>query len=69
MANVKLIFQGTESTGTEDSELECYANSENEITLSIKDCVNEHNSAISLDVSTAIKFSKVLRSAINEVKN
>ena len=68
MANIKLIFQGTERTGTNKTELECFLNIQNEITLSINNVHYEYPTIISLDVSTAIKFSKTLRSVINEAK-
>jgi len=67
MANIKLIFQGTECTKTQDTELECFVNFKDEVTISIKDG-NNYPSLISLDVSTAIKFAKTLRSVINEAK-
>ena len=68
MANVKLSFLGTEVTNTEVHELECFINIHDEITLSISDDVH-YPKVISLDVPTAIKLTKVLRSYINEIKS
>jgi len=67
MANVKLIFQGTEVSNTEDHELECFLNQHNDIaiTLDTKDCPA---TIISLDISTAIKLAKTLRTEINKAK-
>ena len=67
MANVKLIFQGTEVSKTDDYELECYVNQFNDISISIDDQESPAN-IISLDISTAIKLSKVLRTEINIAK-
>jgi len=68
MANIKLSFLGTEKTNTQENELECFINAKDEITISINS--GEYYPAIiSLDVSTAIKLSKVLRSNISELKN
>ena len=68
MANVKLIFQGTETTKTDHYELECFCNTHNEITITLSDGYQEYPTLISLDVPTAIKFAKVLRAEINKVK-
>lgn len=67
MANVKLIFQGTEVSGTDDYELECFVNQYNDIAISISD-KESPATIISLDISTAIKLSKVLRTEINTAK-
>ena len=68
MANVKLIFQGTKKSNTSGTELECFWNKQNEVTISINDNGDLYPTMISLDVSTAIKLSKTLRTAINEAK-
>jgi len=68
MANVKLIFYGSEKSDTEKHELECFWNNHNEITISIINENEQFPSLVSLDISTAIKFSKTLRTAINEAK-
>tara|TARA_R110000803_G_scaffold99451_1_gene167521 strand:+ start:71 stop:283 length:213 start_codon:yes stop_codon:yes gene_type:complete len=70
MANIKMIFKGSEdSEFTSNNELECFINTANEITVSIKDDLEHYPTVISLDVSTAIKFAKVLRVNINEIKD
>ncbi len=69
MTNTKLIFLSSEDDNS--SELECFLNTSNEITINIKDPNRgdffsyEH---VSLDLPTAIKLSKVLRSGINKGK-
>jgi len=69
MANIKLIFRGSEeSKFTENTELECFVNVENEITISIDDGHDQYPNIISLDVSTAIKLAKTLRTHINTIK-
>ena len=68
MTNTKLIFL---SSLDESTELECFVNTINEVTLQItdKDAVNPFNTQlVSLDVPTAIKLSKVLRNEINKIK-
>lgn len=60
-----LIFQSSEKTEL-NSELVCYANSEDEIFIEIsyEDCPSAH---ICLDKQTAIKLSKVLKSEISKI--
>jgi hypothetical protein len=68
MTNTKLIFL---SSLDESTELECFVNTINEVTLQItdKDACNPFNTQlVSLDVPTAIKLSKVLRNEINKIK-
>tara|TARA_R110000803_G_scaffold207371_1_gene275271 strand:- start:678 stop:908 length:231 start_codon:yes stop_codon:yes gene_type:complete len=67
MAKIKTVFLGTESSGTGQHELRCFANTRNEIYISIEE-LDFPYSSISLDVSTAIKLSKTLRTAINIIK-
>ena len=67
MANIKLVFCGTETSETKDHELQCYRNSNDEVFIQIE-TPNEYPSFICLDASTAIKLSKVLRQSINEIK-
>lgn len=64
MANVKLLFSGSEVTKTENTTMECYYNSSNEISIIIEDTESRSFEAISLDRDTAIKFSKELRKQI-----
>ena len=66
MANTRLIFQG-ENKG----ELECFTNANDHISIKASysgDDIFELR-IVSLDVSTAIKLSKVLRGCINELKS
>ena len=66
MANVKLSFYGTENT--EDTFLECFYNTNNEIYI----CIEENDrppSHITLDKSTAIKLSKTLRTEISKMED
>ena len=68
MTNTKLIFL---STLDEYMELECFNNKVNEITIRISDTDSDHqwsNQLVSLDIPTAIKLSKVLRTEINKAK-
>ena len=67
MGNIRIIYQGTEWSKTNDHELECFVNSSNEIFISIE----THSfpaSYICLDEHTAIKLSKELRKEIAILK-
>ena len=71
MANVKLIFQGTEESKTSSQELQCYVNYQDDIYISITDTTSGHDfnfQSICLDKSTAIKFAKILRTEINKIQ-
>ena len=61
MANVRLVFNGTERSETQDSELEIFANNKNEIFISIEDNYPQH---ICLDRDTAIRLVKELKRQI-----
>ena len=68
MTNTKLIFL---SSLDENTELECFVNTINEITFKITDSDSDHQwstNLVSLDIPTAIKLSKVLRTEINKAK-
>lgn len=71
MANVKLIFYSTESSGFQ-TELSCSVNKDTEVYIDITsrdDNGGECNyTGICLDKSTAIKLSKILKTAINEIE-
>ena len=67
MAKVKLLYCGTEESQTENYTLVMYANSNNEIYISI-DSEDEQPSFICLDRTTAIKLSKELRKEISYLK-
>ena len=57
MANVKLVFSGTEKSDTQQTELTCYLNSNNEIYLQME---SDGFQYMCLDKSTAIKFAKTI---------
>jgi hypothetical protein len=62
---LKTVFLGTEMS--EDTELECYMNSSNEIWIHIQH-PDYSSMGITLDKSTAIKFAKTLRTEINKIQ-
>ena len=66
MANTKIIFLPTESSGC-DTELVCYHNTNNEIFIAIDGPDDYIGAFIALDKPTAIKFAKTLRTEINEL--
>ena len=68
MANVKLVFYGSEKSNTSEHSLNCYSNSTDEIFISI-DMNNDFpfESFIVLDKETAIKLSRELRKQISHI--
>jgi len=67
MANVKLMFYGTEKSETDENKLECFLNTSNDIFI----CISMEgfvDSYVCLDKSTAIKFAKTLRTEINKME-
>lgn len=69
MANIKIAFLTT--IDEDSSQLECFNNQRNEITISITDTDADHawgKQLVSLDVPTAIKLAKTLRAEINKAK-
>lgn len=64
MANIKLVFQGTERSKSDDHELLAYANMDNEIFISIND-FNNYPVHICLDKATAVKLVKELKLQIS----
>ncbi len=72
MANVKLIFRGTESSGTEEHELVTFANTNHQIYLCIE-MDNNYPSFICLDKPTAVRLVRELKKQIglleSEVSN
>jgi hypothetical protein len=64
MANVKLIFQGTENSKTDSSQLLCYKNINEEIFIEIK-MPNDYPSFICLDKVTAIRLHRELKKNIS----
>lgn len=67
MANIKLVFQGTEKSQTEKHELVTFANTNNEIYLCIE-VENNYPSFICLDKATAVKLVKELKLQISYLK-
>jgi len=63
MANVKLIFQGTERSSTDTSSLEAYATSNNEIYIFIE-MDGTYSSHICLDKSTTVRLVRELKKQI-----
>ena len=68
MANVELNFLGSELGQTEDHKLQCFSNSNNEIYIDIDMNCGWQPSFITLDIPTAIKLAKTLRTEINKAK-
>jgi len=64
MSNVKLLFCGTTKSETEEHQLECYHNTNNEIYINIS-MPNWDYSFICLDKSTAIKLHRELKKQIS----
>ena len=64
MANVKLVFQGSVESETEEHELVCYSNTNNNIYLQIS-IPNFDTSFICLNKSTAIKLHRELKKQIS----
>lgn len=65
MANYRTVFIEADGYPTK-SELECSATTNGDIYLAIED--SGVVTSICLDISTAIKFSKTLRTEINKAK-
>jgi hypothetical protein len=64
---VKLSFQGIEKSETNQNELECYRNVNENILILIKDTKCDYGDCrkwIELDKTTAIKLSRELRKQI-----
>lgn len=64
MANVKLLFYGTEKSETENVTIECFYNAGCELSVVISEGNYSPKHFIVLDKSTAIRFSKELRKQI-----
>lgn len=70
MANVKLIFSGTEISRTSEHELVCFVNDNDEIFIELDTGEDDlPTSFICFDKSTAIKFAKTLRTEINKIED
>lgn len=66
MANVKLLFYGTEKSRTEGHSIECYVNVSDEISIVLTE-ENSSPTLISLDKNTAIRFAKEIRRQISMI--
>jgi len=66
MARVRTVFYGSELSGEELTELKCFVDADNEITLSIEN-LSYPTQYISLDKETAIKLVKHLKQQIGIV--
>lgn len=66
MARVRTVFYGSELSGEELTELKCFVDDDNEITLSIEN-LSYPTQYISLDKETAIKLVKHLKQQIGIV--
>lgn len=72
MANITLLFQGTERSSTDTTSLETYANKFNEIFIEIE-MDGTYHAHICLDKSTAVRLVRELKKQIgfleSEVNN
>lgn len=72
MANMKIVFSGTEVSGTHEHELVLFANASNHIFISI-DMFDSTGSWICLDKATAVTLVRELKKQIgfleSEVSN
>lgn len=64
MSNIKILFGGSEKSKTEQHILQVFANTNNEIIISIEAKNDGTFEFISLDKSTAIRFSREIRRQI-----
>ena len=67
MANVKLIFQGTEESKTNKNELEVFANTREEISLFLSS--NDYLGYICLDKQTAVRLVRELKKQIGYLES
>jgi hypothetical protein len=63
MANVKLLFYGTEESKTDETSIECFVNSNGDLSIFIEDS-SDPATCVVLDKSTAIRFAKEIRKQI-----
>ena len=68
MANTKLVFIGTEKSKSDEHELVCYNNTNNEIYINIS-YPNYESAFICLDKSTAIKLHRELKKQISFIES
>ena len=67
MANVKLIFQGTEKSKTHKNELEVFANTREEISLFLSS--DDYLNCICLDKQTAVRLVRELKKQIGYLES
>lgn len=67
MANIKLIFSGTERSGTNHSELTSNVNEQNEIYIEIESEYNQQSAHIVLDSETAKYFYLQLKQQVEQI--
>ena len=67
MSNHKLVFYGSENSGSESNELYTYVNNQNQIFIEIKGA-NEYPDFICLDRATAIKFVRTMKAEISKIE-
>ena len=65
MANYTIRFYGSDRSNTQDETIEAYCNADNEIFITM---CGSYESHIVLDIPTAIKFAKTIRTEINKAK-
>lgn len=63
MANIKLVFSGTEKSGTDEHTLVSFANTNNEIYVCIE-MDNNYPSFVCLDKQTAVRLVRELKKQI-----
>ena len=69
MSKHRILFQDERAWEHYVPQIEVFHNQRNNITIRIEDTINlEDFEVISLDISTAIKFAKTLRTEINKAK-
>lgn len=64
MANVKLVFSGTEKSESDNTTLQCYHNAQNEIFIQLERD-GDYPIHICFDKQTAIRFHKELKKQIS----
>mgnify|MGYP000361509467 CR=1 FL=1 len=72
MADIDIIFRGSENSGTEENQLQVFYNTNNKITVSIYDeNVNNYGypTIISLNKQTAIRFHRELKKQISYIES
>jgi len=67
MANVKIIFSGTEQSSTQEHELQLFKNHRGEIFISIATDELHDEAFICLDKDTAMALSKELLKQISSI--